>query len=80
MHRNIKAQLQRVVLIFCIVIIGLQMVGCAAKPAGDCEIKMGLLISLTGDLGDLGQGQLPAVEWLLMKSTRPAVHWAVKLW
>jgi len=33
----------------------------AAQPAG-CEIKMGLLLSLTGDLGDLGQGQLPAVE------------------
>jgi branched-chain amino acid transport system substrate-binding protein len=32
-----------------------------AQPA-KCEIKMGLLLSLTGDLGDLGQGQLPAVE------------------
>jgi len=33
----------------------------AQQPAV-CEIKMGLLLSLTGDLGDLGQGQLPAVE------------------
>ncbi len=33
-----------------------------APAAGGCEIKMGLLISLTGDLGDLGAAQLPAVE------------------
>jgi branched-chain amino acid transport system substrate-binding protein len=33
----------------------------AAQPAA-CEIKMGLLLSLTGDLGDLGKAQLPAEE------------------
>ena len=33
-----------------------------AVPAGNCEIKVGLLLSLTGDLGDLGKAQLPAVE------------------
>jgi len=34
----------------------------ATQPAGACEIKFGLLISLTGDLGDLGSAQLPAEE------------------
>jgi branched-chain amino acid transport system substrate-binding protein len=33
----------------------------ATQPA-NCEIKMGLLISLTGDLGDLGKATLPAQE------------------
>jgi branched-chain amino acid transport system substrate-binding protein len=31
------------------------------QPA-NCEIKMGLLLSLTGDLGDLGKATLPAQE------------------
>ncbi len=31
-------------------------------PTSDCEIKFGLLLSLTGDLGDLGKAQLPAVD------------------
>lgn len=31
-------------------------------PTSACEIKFGLLISLTGDLGDLGKAQLPAVD------------------
>jgi len=30
-----------------------------SQPAA-CEIKMGLLLSLTGDLGDLGKAQLRA--------------------
>ncbi len=38
----------------------------AAQPtkaaAAACEIKFGLLLSLTGDLGDLGAAQLPAEE------------------
>jgi len=33
-----------------------------AAPSGDCEINFGLLLSLTGDLGDLGKAQLPAVD------------------
>ncbi len=33
-----------------------------AGPAAACEIKMGLLFSLTGDLGDIAQAQLPAEE------------------
>ncbi len=33
-----------------------------APQAAACEIKMGLLLSLTGDLGDLGSAQLPAEE------------------
>jgi branched-chain amino acid transport system substrate-binding protein len=36
--------------------------GAGSKTGGACEIKMGLLISLTGDLGDLGAAQLPAEE------------------
>ena len=31
-------------------------------PAAACEIKFGLLLSLTGDLGDLGAAQLPAAD------------------
>ena len=31
-------------------------------PASDCEINFGLLLSLTGDLGDLGKAQLPAAD------------------
>jgi branched-chain amino acid transport system substrate-binding protein len=31
-------------------------------PAAACEIKFGMLISLTGDLGDLGKAQLPAAD------------------
>ncbi len=31
-------------------------------PGGACEVKMGLLLSMTGDLGDLGSAQLPAEE------------------
>ncbi len=31
-------------------------------PAANCEIKMGLLVSLTGDLGDQGLGMVPAAE------------------
>jgi branched-chain amino acid transport system substrate-binding protein len=37
-------------------------VGQATQPAAACEIKMGLLFSLTGDLGDIAQAQLPAEE------------------
>ncbi len=33
-----------------------------AAPSGSCEIKFGLLLSLTGDLGDLGKAQLPAAD------------------
>ncbi len=31
-------------------------------PSANCEVKFGLLLSLTGDLGDLGKAQLPAVD------------------
>lgn len=31
-------------------------------PETACEIKFGMLISLTGDLGDLGKAQLPAAD------------------
>ncbi len=31
-------------------------------PSTACEVKFGLLLSLTGDLGDLGKAQLPAVD------------------
>ncbi len=31
-------------------------------PSTNCETKFGLLLSLTGDLGDLGKAQLPAVD------------------
>lgn len=34
----------------------------APAAAGACEIKFGVLMSLTGDLGDLGAAQLPAVD------------------
>ncbi len=36
----------------------------ATQPpaAAACEVKFGLLLSLTGDLGDLGKAQLPAEE------------------
>ncbi len=33
-----------------------------AAAGGGCTIKMGLLVSLTGDLGDQGKGMLPAEE------------------
>ncbi len=33
-----------------------------APVAASCDIKMGLLLSLTGDLGDLGAAQLPGEE------------------
>ncbi len=34
----------------------------AVVPPASCETKFGLLLSLTGDLGDLGKAQLPAVD------------------
>lgn len=34
----------------------------ANQSTASCEIKMGLLLSLTGDLGDLGAAQLPGEE------------------
>jgi branched-chain amino acid transport system substrate-binding protein len=56
-----KSKLLYVVMVLTVV---LASCGPAATQAPDkaCEIKMGLLLSLTGDLGDLGQGQLPAEE------------------
>ena len=38
-----------------------------APKAGNCEIKFGLLVSLTGDLGDQGQGMVPAAEMAVVE-------------
>lgn len=69
------ASLRRIAgIVFTLVMIA-AITGCAAAPtaapaAGDtppaaasgCEIKMGLLLTLTGDLGDLGAAQLPGEQ------------------
>ncbi|HEX9117062.1 MAG TPA: ABC transporter substrate-binding protein, partial [Anaerolineae bacterium] len=34
----------------------------AAASGGNCQIKMGLLVSLTGDLGDQGLGMVPSAQ------------------
>ncbi len=78
MSSSISAQLRRTAWTVLAVILVLAMVGCATptqapsateevpaaeKPqAGACEIKMGMLLSMTGDLGDLGSAQIPGEE------------------
>jgi branched-chain amino acid transport system substrate-binding protein len=52
-------------LLIVVMILAVALVSCgpaATEAPQACEVKMGLLVSLTGDLGDLIQAQLPAAE------------------
>jgi branched-chain amino acid transport system substrate-binding protein len=74
MEENVKniTLLRKIISVICLFVL---LAGCtpaateapvASEPtavsSGSCEIKFGLLISLTGDLGDLGKAQLPAMD------------------
>jgi len=53
-------------LLLAVMMVATTIVGCggaaATKAPEACEIKFGLLLSLTGDLGDIARPQLPAEE------------------